>query len=343
MTKERSPWRAELTPGEATAILATLNNLGNQVAVPQPALASTIAAINSHVLAGQSPVPPLDSTPTTLGSAAARELCVRLASILPFLSGTYQQSTFSAVANLAEDLHVEADFVTDLDLAGRHHLMRMRYDILRKDAYGRTQEGTLAFTREMISDGFGWDTDANVAGKYESLEKLPDGTVGRAFWLHYDRNGFPLPGERHGLPERFIVPHDMAHVLFGYSTALAGELLVTAAQSGFQSLHPVSGLMFGLFQWQVGMTIDKGITTGQGNFEPESYFSAIERGAATSTDLYLNWDWWPIMEQNLTEARQTLGVPAIPSATPAAAQEEALLAGEVVSDPNPVERGRVRS
>ena len=346
MKDTASAWLPMLEPDEAATTLAILNDLGNKVSVAPDQLADTLAAINSHILTD--PVlltehSSASASASALRTAEAKELCARLASIIPFLGGEYRPSSFAAVAELAQDLGVDSDFAADLDLAGRHHLMRMRYDVLRKDAYGRTQEGVLAFTRDMISDGFGLDTDRALASQYDALGKLPDGTVGRAFWLHYERNGFPLPGERNGLPERFIVPHDMAHVLFGYSTALAGELLVTAAQSGFQSLNPISGLMFGLFQWQLGMTIDKGITTGQGNFQADSYFSAIERGAAISTDLYLEWDWWPVMEQPLTQARRDLGIPTLPLATPAAAQEEALLNGEPVPTPTPVEQGRIRS
>lgn len=75
----------------------------------------------------------------------------------------------------------------------------------------------------------------------EALRALPDGTLGREYARLLDDNGYqqfsissdiePELLARNALGYRFVVTHDMIHVLTGFDTSWAGELGVLAFTS----------------------------------------------------------------------------------------------------------------
>lgn len=69
--------------------------------------------------------------------------------------------------------------------------------------------------------------DDAIAERWRALGDLPAGTWGRGVHDFYRANGFPFPGERHGIYE-IGARHDWVHVLTDYGTTPEGEIDVFA-------------------------------------------------------------------------------------------------------------------
>ncbi len=69
--------------------------------------------------------------------------------------------------------------------------------------------------------------DPRLAAKWQSLEQLPVGTLGRGVTDFYRDRGFVYPGLPGSAPP-LLAQHDWVHVLAGYGTTLESELEVFA-------------------------------------------------------------------------------------------------------------------
>jgi len=156
--------------------------------------------------------------------------------------------------------------------------------------------------------------DPDFAARFHAWEKLPAETVGARVFRHYRDHGFAFPGEKGGFPEAGMY-HDFSHVLAGYDTTREGETLVAAFIGGYREGRPDHGLftiLFGLSIFSAGVDLTPiGVPTATGTVGEvaERFFEAIERGAALSTDLSDDWNFWDYVEMPLDEARSRLGVP----------------------------------
>ena len=61
-----------------------------------------------------------------------------------------------------------------------------------------------------------------LAARYQALEKLPRGTLGREYVEFVRTSKFALPGEPNAAPE-VVLFHDCLHVLGGYDTTSIEE------------------------------------------------------------------------------------------------------------------------
>jgi ubiquinone biosynthesis protein COQ4 len=90
----------------------------------------------------------------------------------------------------------------------------------------------------------------------EELGRLPDGTLGKEFYIHMTKNNLNVdffPKEDITVPVKYIVMrlrqvHDIWHVLAGYDTSLPGELALQAfyiaqAKSGVSSVLLAGGFL----------------------------------------------------------------------------------------------------
>lgn len=158
--------------------------------------------------------------------------------------------------------------------------------------------------------------DRSIARRWRALADLPEGTWGREVDRFYDRNGFPRPGEAHGIYELGAL-HDWVHVLTGYGTDAVGELQVfgfIAANMSDPKGFTMLAVTLGLFQTgtithmhgkRVGMaTVDALDRPGAS----EGFAAAITHGLRCSRDVMGDLDFFELADRPLVEMRAELGL-----------------------------------
>lgn len=155
------------------------------------------------------------------------------------------------------------------------------------------------------------DPDPELEARYEELRGLPEKSFGRAFYDHFKRNSFAFPGNPEGLAEGFTTPHDSSHVLSGYSTSQAGEICVSTFIGAMHPDHPMAAEVLPvLYSWHLGIELNELAKTFRGAYEPRRFWTAWDRGAATTVDVVAaDWDFWGATEVPLEELRAAYGVP----------------------------------
>ena len=153
------------------------------------------------------------------------------------------------------------------------------------------------------------DDDANA--KMQALGDLPAGSLGRALFDFYRRNGFPfVPDDE---PEQdSLVPHDLTHVLAGYGTTAEAEIALQAFMVGAaRGERHFSSLAASLLLFEVGMMPFPGIEATEGVLgrpdAAELVATAIERGLQCAGDI--EGDHAHLLPLPLTEVRSKLGIP----------------------------------
>jgi hypothetical protein len=186
-----------------------------------------------------------------------------------------------------------------------------------------------------------WDAtvaDAELGERWEQLERLPEGTLGRRVTEFYRARGFAYPG-RTGSAPPLLAQHDWMHVLADYGTSVESELEVFALIArANDDMHAFSLLAMVVSLFETGY-----LRSGAGLFEyspghlsaagmPVRVADAMRRGALCpgSTD-FLRIDWFQYAELSLASARAHFGLPP--------KSEGAIVAGSV----GPFELGGISS
>lgn len=284
-----------------------------------PVERDTVAAAAEHILRVDVEVDPLpssvpDDLASTIDDPDQRSLLVRLVAVVPYADGFEpDHGEVRIVEDVAAALGVEERYVRDQHEAAKGHWKRVAFD------YGRRQLKNLAPEKNPFKSLMhqartqkGFETDWDLAHRYHRLGLLPEGTVGRAFWEHFVGHDFPFPGEKYSMDERIFTPHDMTHVLSGYDTTPAGEILVMTFTAGSMQADPVDLIMTQLIQFHLGIVVDPDSGATPGNFQPDRFMGAYERGSQMNVDLTRpGWDWWAVMEEDLEDLRRAYDVPPL--------------------------------
>jgi hypothetical protein len=183
-----------------------------------------------------------------------------------------------------------------------------------------------------------WDTaihDPDLAARWEALEHLPGGTLGRMVWQLYRARGFEFPG-RPGSAPPLLSQHDWVHVLADYGTTVEAELEVFAFiaranddMRAFSLLAMVVSLFetgylrtgANLFEYHPGhLSAGEGVA---GRMADAMRRGALCTDAVTGSDSidYLRVDWFELADQPIDAVRERFGV--------VAKSEQALDAGSV--------------
>jgi hypothetical protein len=174
-----------------------------------------------------SPISPLDLT-VALSDSQFAQYAARFLTIMALVDGEIDTSKIAIVLEYAQALNVHEDYLQDLTETLRGHISWVAMDMMRHNV--QSIAGMHWQPDNLMAEFLpytGTEADHALAKRYQALGLLPEGTLGRAFWGHYQKNGYPFPGEQNGLSEKFAVPHDSTHVLSGYNTSPQGELLVS--------------------------------------------------------------------------------------------------------------------
>lgn len=241
---------------------------------------------------------------------------VRMLSVMSLVDGRVDPGKIALVAEYADALDVHEDHLRVLAEAAEGEIAAAAACMVRKNVESfprldstRVDEDAVAAFLPYRDGG----EDPELEARYRALGELPAGTFGRAFFEHFRRNGFAFPGNPNGLAEGFTTPHDSSHVLSGYSTSPPGEVCVSTFIGAMHPDHPLAAEVLPvLFSWHLGIELIElaGATTG--SYEPERFWTAWERGGATTTDVVdAGWDFWGVVGEDLEELRRAYTVPPL--------------------------------
>jgi hypothetical protein len=222
------------------------------------------------------------------------------------------------VETFAAALGVAPPALRTIRLFCEKHMILFRLDFMRRshikdifvDQY--RHHGGIRGVAEALLGLRGLREDPEVARRYIALGNLPADTFGYAYFHHCRDQGFAFPGEPNGFPESGAY-HDMSHVLAGYGTAAEEEMLVAAFQAGYKQLNPFYLILFVVLTFGTGVNVtpvaQPQITSLLATPGLAARFiRAVERGSQVNTDLTDGWDYWPILQLPLAEARRRLNV-----------------------------------
>lgn len=277
------------------------------------AAAVIVLGLPDGVPAGLGPCPPGALARAMAGDAEQAAQAVRMLAVMSLAGGRIDAGKIALVQEYADAIGVHEAYVTVLAEAAAGEIAAASACMIRKNAESFPRLDLTGIDADPIApflpyrDGRG---DPALAARYEALGELAPGTFGRAFFEHFKSNGFAFPGDPNGLAEGFTTPHDTSHVLSSYTTSPQGELLVSTFIGAMHPDHPMSAEVLPvLFSWHLGIALNKIAGSWRGAFEPRKFWTAWDRGAATSIDvLSPGWDFWAATRWPLEELRREHGV-----------------------------------
>jgi len=237
------------TAAEARAILGAMAGIAainGEERVTAADRASLVAA-HHYLLRQGKPLHPAALPRLTPGQLAAalpdRALATEAAhmlTVMAFVDGRLDEAKIEAVLDYAAALGIDEPYIQEITEAARGHVQAALADMTRRNLESITGQPWLD------GDAMGWflpyrgdHADPALAARYRALGSLPAGTLGRAYWDQYLRNGYAFPGEANALNEAFATPHDCAHVLSEYDTTPRGELLVSTFTAAMLAIAPM--------------------------------------------------------------------------------------------------------
>jgi hypothetical protein len=239
-----------------------------------------------------------------------KKRAVQLAIITSLVEGQPSEESAQAVANLARALDVNEQGLRVLDRVAHERSMLARLDMVRRVQRFATQGGRPSFLRIALPSLLGINGDSAVAARYQALAELPRGTLGRALYDHYREHGFPLPGEKSGLPELMLF-HDVGHIISGYDVDPQGEIQQAAFQAGFARTDGFVFLLFGILQFHIGLRITPIARSEHGYFDVPKVLRALARGAACKIDFSDHFDFFGHASEPVEALRLRWGVPPL--------------------------------
>jgi hypothetical protein len=263
------------------------------------------------------PVDPEGLAAATEGTEDARR-AVRMLSVMSLADGEIDAEKTALVRAYASALAVEADYLDVLTEAAADEIAQATACMVRKNAASFPHLDASRLSISAIAPFFPYRDapDPELEARYETLAELAPDTFGQAFFDHFHRNGFLFPGNPNGLAEGFTTPHDSSHVLSGYSTSEGGEICVSTFIGAMHPDHPMAAEVLPvIFSWHLGVKLNDIANSTTGVFEPRHFWTAWERGAATTVDVVdADWDFWGATTVPLEELRAAYGVaPADPA------------------------------
>jgi len=133
--------------------------------------------------------------------------------LAPYIEPEMRSKQADRVAAYFSALHMRSDAFSFMNNIAHRHILMSQLCIARKLLPHLLPGGPLAHivrAVRMVRESRG---DAKIAGEYQALENLPEGTLGNAFYRFHRLRGFQLPGEKGCIPEELSALHDLTHIL----------------------------------------------------------------------------------------------------------------------------------
>lgn len=248
-------------------------------------------------------------------SDAEAEQAVRMLAVMSLADGVVDAEKTALVLAYAQALGVREGYLEILTEVAEDEVAQATACMMRKNvgSFPHLDAGRLEISAVAPFLPYKDAPDPELEARYKALGELPPDTFGRAFYDHFHRNSFAFPGNLDGLAEGFTTPHDSSHVLSGYSTSEAGEVCVSTFIGAMHPDHPMAAEVLPvIFSWHVGIKLNELAQSAEGAFEPRHFWTAWERGAATTVDVVAaDWDFWAATPVSLEELRREYGVPPV--------------------------------
>ncbi|WP_428267544.1 hypothetical protein [Haliangium sp.] len=253
--------------------------------------------------------------------ALARQL-IRGMIVMSLAVGPAAPAQIELIGRFAAELGVDEPAIRAIEHLARKEMVRFVLDLHRRsnlrdyiDNQYRNQGGVFGVIKGLL-EFKGVIHDDALAARFKTLAELPDDTLGRCLFDHYDGNGFSFPGEAGGFPVGAVF-HDVGHVLAGYDTSPEGELQIASFQAGYRRTeHAFFTVLFAVLVHTAGVNVapfpmpKHPGRIGEGDLAARM-LHALQRGSQMTVDLGDDWDFWQYAEVPLAQARQRLGVPPL--------------------------------
>ncbi|MGE4608510.1 MAG: hypothetical protein AAEJ52_17370 [Myxococcota bacterium] len=285
-----------------------------------PLAAEMLDAVGRHVLHANVDIDQFpDCTPAELAAQIenprSRLEFVQFIVLVPYLDMHVDAEEVAVVDEIAGELEVETDTLTDLHRVRDNRLKRLLLDYGRRsfDQY-TSAEGVwqkLMLTAQSLRQFVGVK---QVAERYRALENYPEASLGHTLFHFYRERNFPLPGEKRSLSE-LLITHDCCHILGGFNTDMNGEMNVAGFEAGlFENGFGFELLLEVILDFHLGKAFTTAglLPPGTGHFDPEGVMLGYERGVACNVNPIKGWDFWEVAARQVTELRARYGLPEIP-------------------------------
>jgi hypothetical protein len=252
----------------------------------------------------------IDARHVEIAGAHQRKRLLQLAAMAALLHHPVRRSSVRYLRELSDQLGTQDPVVDAIEALEQGRHVKVRMLTMRRAMRAMFKEAWLAegamgvlrffgamFLKTTVNKDKVWD--------YKRLGLLPEGTLGREYWKHLTHEGFGFPGEPKGIPDS-VAYHDVAHVLAGNDTTPLGEIQQGSFQGGNRREDGFFFIQFVLLHFHHGVQITPMAPAQFGNYHPEKVLWAIHRGAECPVDLTHQWNYWPLMELKLEEARNRL-------------------------------------
>jgi hypothetical protein len=224
------------------------------------------------------------------------------------------------VARYARELGVDEPTVHAARRLAAHQTALMYACIQRNSWYPaqtrrEIRHGELAEVVRSKLAYYGLGHDERLARRWRALGGCPEGSWGRGVFDFYRDNGFPFPGEPHGIYE-VGARHDWVHVLTDYGTSPEGEIdvfaFIAAAMpdtQGFILLVVTLGIFQnGSIRHMFGKRVPcAGTDALAAELAPRRFADALRRGEACTVDV-LGLDHFAHAREPLAAVRERFNV-----------------------------------
>jgi hypothetical protein len=260
------------------------------------------------------PVDP-EALAAAIGGTGEAQQAIRMLAVMSLADGVADPEKTALVRAYAEALGVRDGYLELLTEVAEDEIAQATACMVRKNAesFPHLDSSRLAISAIAPFLPYRDAPDPELEARYKALGELPTDAFGRAFYDHFHRNSFEFPGNPNGLAEGFTTPHDSSHVLSGYSTSEMGELCVSTFIGAMHPDHPMAAEVLPvIYSWHLGVKLNDIANSSHGAFEPRHFWTAWERGAATTVDVVAaDWDFWAATPVSLEELRRQYGVPPV--------------------------------
>jgi hypothetical protein len=255
--------------------------------------------------------PPADVAELFRGDLA--EHLIHALVVMAVIDGALTAEETRCVRSYADALGVADPHVRELEWIERGWLAIAKADLARRMPIiddivaARWKARGLGGIVDLVSEFRGTYQNHEMALRFRRLGLLPEGTLGREFWAHMTREGFSFPGEPGGIALE-ATHHDVTHILTGYLTDPEGESQIAAFYAGMIGKRAFPLVLGTMLMFQMGIQLSPIATPAKGKVDPQKVARAMERGAKMKVNLAEGWDFWPLMELPLADARAAVGL-----------------------------------
>lgn len=307
--------RAAALPGAEwvlRAMYGVATSMGRRI--PLPIERELMLALERALLHSRVDVDGLDlASPAVIREAISdpdrRALVVRCAILVPYVSLEVDQTKVASLDGLALQLGIAPGLLRDLHAERAAHAARIARDQARRGARLFVTVQTTQALRGIVDALARQRGDAALAARYRSLEDRAPGSLGRALFELYRRNGVALPGER-GCLDESLVQRDLLRILAGCAFDDDGEQQLIGFVAGVERRTMGSALLLDALAEIVTVAhLNGALSRGaRPRLDRACLDAAFDAGVNASVALARDWPWWRDIGVDVNELRLRYGV-----------------------------------